>query len=120
MGGYNRLSETKLPSIEDFYSKLNDEDISPEDYKYAQNVWSHFDCKSMRDYNDLYLKSDVLLLAHVFESFRDLCLKNYKLDPAYYYTAPGLFYDACLKRTNIELELIRDPNIQWSVTTVPS
>ena len=111
MGGYNRLFETKLPSIENFYSKLNDEELSPEDYKHAQNVWSNFGCRTMRDYHDLYLRSDVLLLADVFESFRDLCLKNYKLDPAYYFTAPGLFYDACLEKTSINLELIRDPNI---------
>ena len=111
MVGYNRLFETKLPSIENFYSKLNDEELSPEDYKHAQNVWSHFGCRTMRDYHDLYLRSDVLLLADVFESFRDLCLKNYKLDPAYYFTAPGLFYDACLEKTSINLELIRDPNI---------
>ena len=77
MGGYDKLSETRLPFIEDFYSKLNDEDISPEDYTHAQNVWNHFGCKTMRDYHDLYLKSDVLLLADVFETFRDLCMLNY-------------------------------------------
>ena len=115
MSGYNRLSETKLPSIEDFYSKLNDEDISLEDYTHAQNVWSHFDCRTMRDYHDLYLKSDVLLLADVFENFRDLCLENYKLDPAYYFTAPGLFYDACLKKTKINLELLTDPTMHLMI-----
>ena len=115
IGGYNKLSETKLPSVEDFYSKLNDENISPEDYKHAQNVWDHFDCKTMRDYHDLYLRSDVLLLADVFESFRDLCLENYKLDPSYYFTAPGLFYNACLKKTNINLELICDSNMHLMI-----
>ena len=115
MDGYNRLSETKLPSIEDFYNQLNDENISQEDYDHAQNVWSHFDCKTMRDYHDLYLKSDVLLLADVFENFRDLCLENYKLDPAYYFTAPGLFYDACLKKTKINLELLTDPTMHLMV-----
>ena len=115
MNDYDRLSETKLPSIEDFYSRLNDENISPEDYTHAQNVWSHFNCKTMRDYHDLYLKSDVLLLADVFENFRDLCLENYKLDPAYYYTAPGLFYDACLKKTKINLELLTDPTMHLMI-----
>ena len=115
MGDYDRLSETKLPSIEDFFSKLNDENISPEDYTHAQNVWDHFDGKTMRDYHDLYLKSDVLLLADVFENFRDLCLENYKLDPAYYYTAPGLFYDACLKKTKINLELLTDPTMHLMI-----
>ena len=111
MDCYDKLSKTDLPSIEDFYSRLNDENISQEDYDHAQNVWKHFDCKTMRDYHDLYLKSDVLLLADVFENFRDLCLENYKLDPAYYYTAPGLFYDACLKKTKINLELLTDPTM---------
>ena len=115
MGGYDKLFETKLPSVKDFYSKLNDEDISPENYTHAQSVWNHFGCKTMRDYHDLYLKSDILLLADVFESFRDLCLENYKLDPAYYFTAPGLFYDACLKKTSINLELIRDPNMHLMI-----
>ena len=115
MGGYDRLFETKLPSIENFYSKLNDVNISPEDYTHAQNVWNHFGCKTMRDYHDLYLKSDVLLLADVFENFRDLCLENYKLDPAYYYTAPGLFYDACLKKTKINLELLTDPTMHLMI-----
>ena len=115
MSGYDKLSETKLPSIEDFYSRLNDENISQEDYDHVQNVWSHFKCETMRDYHDLYLKSDVFLLADVFENFRDLCLENYKLDPAYYYTAPGLFYDACLKKTKINLELLTDPTMHLMV-----
>ena len=115
MNGYDKLSETKLPSIEDFYSILNDEHISTEDYNHAQNVWNHFNCKTMRDYHDLYLKSDVLLLTDVFENFRDLCLENYKLDPAFYYTAPGLFYDACLKKTNIHLELITNPTMHLMI-----
>ena len=115
MDGYNRLSETDLPSIKDFYNRLNNESISQEDYDHAQNVWNHFDCKTMRDYHDLYLKSDVLLLADVFENFRDLCLENYKLDPAYYFTAPGLFYDACLKKTKINLELLTDPTMHLMI-----
>ena len=62
----------------------------------------------MRDYHDLYLKTDVLLLADVFENFRSVCIQNYKLDPAWYYTAPGLACDACLKKTKVELELLKD------------
>ena len=62
----------------------------------------------MRDYHDLYLKSDVLLLADVFENFRDVCLTKYELDPAWYYTAPGLAWDAALKKTKVELELLAD------------
>ena len=95
----DRLSETQLPPKEAFYSRLNKSHISDEDYSHAQKVWKDFSCKTMRDYHDLYLKSDVLLLADVFETFRDVCSMNYELDPAWYYTAPGLAWDAALKKT---------------------
>ena len=85
-----RLSETQLPPKSEFYSKLNDEDITEADYQHALKVWNTSNCKSIRDYHDLYLKSDVLLLADVFENFRKTCLCHYKLDPAHYYTSPGL------------------------------
>ncbi|CAH3194816.1 unnamed protein product, partial [Porites evermanni] len=104
----DKLSETQLPPKEEFYSQLNDEDISDEDYQHAIKVWNTFGCKTMRDYHNLYLKSDVLLLADVFENFRKTCLKHYKLDPAHYYTSPGLAWDACLKETGQQLELIHD------------
>ena len=105
---FGRLSSTSLPPKESFHSILNDSGISEEDYKHAQNVWKIFDMKTMRDYHDLYLKSDVLLLSDVFENFRDVCLDNYRLDPIFYYTAPGLAWDACLKITKVELELLHD------------
>ena len=91
-----------------FYSKLNNEHISDEDYEHAQKVWEAFDCKTLKDYHDLYLESDVLLLADVFETFRDVCMTNYELDPAWYYTAPGLAWDAALKMTKVELEMLTD------------
>ena len=103
-----KLSETQLPPKDQFYSKLNDEDISDEDYNHALNVWQTFGCKTIRDYHNLYLKSDVLLLADVFENFRATCLKHYNLDPAHYYTSPGLAWDACLKETGQELQLLHD------------
>ena len=103
-----KLSETQLPPKEEFYSKLNDEDISEDDYQHAINVWNTFNCKTIRDYHDLYLKSDVLLLADVFENFRKTCMKHYNLDPAYYYTSPGLAWDACLKTTEQQLQLLDD------------
>ena len=104
----DKLSETQLPPKEEFYSKLNDEDISDEDYQHAIKVWNTFGCKTIKDYHDLYLKSDVLLLADVFENFRATCLKHYKLDPAHYYTSPGLAWDACLKTTGQNLQLLHD------------
>ena len=104
----DKFKETKLPSKEDFYSKLNDEHISDEDYQHAINVWNTFNCQTLQDYHDRFLKSDVLLLADVFENFRKTCLKHYKLDPCHSYTAPGLAWDACLKETNQSLELLKD------------
>ena len=112
---FNRLSADNLPPKEAFYSILNDSGISEEDYKHAQNVWEIFDMKTMRDYHDLYLKSDVLLLSDVFENFRDVCLDNYRPDPAFYYTAPGLAWDACLKITKVRLELLTDYDILMMV-----
>ena len=105
---FNKLKETKLPSKEDFYSKLYDQEISDEDYQHALKVWNTFNCQTLQDYHDLYLKSDVLLLADVFENFRKTCLKHYKLDPCHYYTAPGLAWDACLKETKQNLQLLKD------------
>ena len=104
----DKLSETQLPPKEEFYSKLNDEDITDDDYQHAINVWNTFGCKSIRDYHNLYLKSDVLLLADVFENFRATCLKHYKLDPVHYYTSPGLAWDACLETTGQHLQLLHD------------
>ena len=103
-----KLDEKQLPPKEEFYSKLNDEHISDEDYQHALNVFRKFNCKSIRDYHDLYLKSDVLLLSDVFENFRKTCLKHYKLDPAHYYTSPGLAWDACLQETKQKLQLLTD------------
>ena len=90
-----RLTNTQLPPIETFYSKLNDTHINQEDYHHAQKVWDTFEMRIMRSYLNLYLKSDVLLLADVFKNFRDVCSRNYGLDPAWYYTVPGLAWDAC-------------------------
>ena len=103
-----KLSETQLPPKEEFYSKLNDEDITDDDYQHAINVWNTFKCKTIRDYHDLYLKSDVLLLSDVFENFRKTFLHHYNLDPAHYHTSPELAWDACLKETGQELQLLHD------------
>ena len=111
MSSLVKFSETCLPSKEQFHSKLNDSDISEEDYQHAQRVWHTFNCRTMKDYHDLYLKTDVLLITDVFENFRDMCLKNYRLDPAWYYTAPGLAWDAALKVSKIKLQLFDDPDI---------
>ena len=104
----NKLKEIKLPSKEAFYSKLYDEEITDEDYQHANHVWEAFKCQTLQDYHDHYLTTDVLLLADVFENFRKTCLHHYKLDPSHYYTAPGLAWEACLKETKQELQLLKD------------
>ena len=106
-----KLGGSSLPPIGCFYSKLNDINIKKEDYAHAQLVWDTFEMKTMKDYHDLYLMTDVLLLSCVFEEFRGICLHHYKLDPAWYYTAPGLAWDACLKMTKVELELLHDQDM---------
>ena len=108
MDSFDKFHKTKLPMKEEFYSILNNEHISNEQYKHAQNVWDTFNLKTMGDYHDLYLKSDTLLLADVFENFRKTCLQYYKLDPCHYFTSPGLSWDAMLKMTTIKLELMTD------------
>ena len=111
MDDFSRFKETELPPIEKFYSKLNLSRISELEYDHAQRVWKEFDMKSLGDYHDLYLKTDVLLLANVFETFRKTCLEHYKLDPANFYTSPGLAWQACLKQTGVSLELLTDPDM---------
>ena len=108
MDSFEKFNKTELPTKEEFYSILSDEHITDEDYQHAKNVWNTFKLQSMGEYHNLYLKSDILLLADVFENFRKTCLQYYKLDPCHYFTSPGLSWDAMLKMTNIKLELITD------------
>ena len=111
MDSFDKFNKTELPTKEEFYSILIDEHISNEDYTHAQNVWNTFKLQTMGEYHDLYLKSDILLLADVFENFRRTCIQYYKLDPCHYFTSPGLSWDAMLKMTNIKLELMTDINM---------
>ena len=102
------FDQTELPIKDQFYSILNDQHITDDEYDHAKKVWKVFKIKTMGEYHDLYLGSDVLLLADVFESFRKTCMEYYKLDPCHYFTSPGLSWDAMLKMTNIKLELMTD------------
>ena len=108
MDNWERFNETSLPSKKSFYSNLNMEDIDDIDYRHGNNVFNKFKLNNLGDYHDLYMQSDTLLLADVFENFRDMCLKQYELDPAHFLSLPGLAWQACLKKTNIELELSTD------------
>ena len=112
MDSFSRFNENQLPKREEFYSILNDTDISEDDYNHAQDVWNAFKIRNLGEYHDLYLKTDVLLLADVFKNFRKTCLNHYRLDPSHYMTSPGLSWDAMLKMTKINLDLIRDIDMQ--------
>ncbi len=111
MTDFSKLSSTSLPPKDAFYSQLTDSHISDSDYAHAKNVWRTFGCKTMRDYHDLYLKTDVLLLADVMTEFRKTCKKAYGLDALHYYTSPGLAWHAMLKHTEAELDLISDSDM---------
>ena len=111
MDDWDKFNEEKLPNKSDFYSSLNMEDISEIDYRHATKVFNKFNIKNLGEYHDLYVQSDTLLLADVFESFRNLCIKTYRLDPAYFLSFPGLAWQACLKRTRVKFEPISDIDI---------
>ena len=108
MDNWEIFNETLLPSKESFYSNLNMENIDDVDYKHGNNVFKRFKLKYLEEYHDLYVESDTLILVDVFENFRNTCLKVYELDPAHSLSLPGLAWQACLKKTNVKLELLTD------------
>ena len=111
MSSWDKFKETQLPPKRSFYSNLNMTAISDEDYQHAKKVWDSFRIRSLGEYHNLYLHTNVILLANVFEAFRDSCLEHYKLDPAHFYTSPGLAWKACLIKTGVRLELLTDPDM---------
>ncbi|XP_064646145.1 uncharacterized protein LOC135499330 [Lineus longissimus] len=108
---YHKFEETALPPIQAFSSALNATHISQEDYNHAQHVWKTFDCKTFRDYHNLYLKTDVLLLADILENFRQTCMTIYNIDPVWTYSASGLSWQAMLKKTDVNIELLTDADM---------
>ena len=94
MDGWEKFEEAGLPPKDAFYSGLNMKGISDQDYEHAQQVWNTMEKKALGCYHGTSLKTDVLLLADVFETFRNTCLKHYKLDPAHFYNAPGLAWQS--------------------------
>ena len=108
MDSFEKFNEKELHTKDQFHSILNDQHITDDEYNHAKEVWNTFMIRTLGDYHDLYLVSDVLLLTDVFENFRKTCMQYYKLDPCHYFTSPGLRWDAMLKMTNIKLELMTD------------
>ena len=106
MDSFEKFNQTELPAKEHFYSILNDQDITNDEYDHAKMVWKTFKFRNISEYHNLYLANDVLLLTDVFENFRKICLQYYKLDPCHYFTSPVLSWDAVLKMTNIKSELM--------------
>ena len=102
MSSWDTFAETQLPPKEAFYSNLNMSNISNEDYQHAQHVWDAFIIHNLGEYHSLYLHTNVILLANMFEAFRDTYLERYKLDPAHFYTSSGLACCAYLKKTGIK------------------
>ena len=108
MDNWERFDEKSLPDKESFYSSLNVENIDDTDHGHGNNVFKKFKLKNLGEYHDLYVQSDTLLLADVFENFRNMCIKVYELDPARFLSLPALAWQACLKKTNVNLELLTD------------
>ena len=106
--GVQKFDEATTPPKEVFYSKLNLETITDKDYAHVQKVWDAFETKNCGKYHDLYVLCDTLLLADVFENFRDKCIEIYELDPLHFGSTPGLAWEACLKKTEVKLKLITD------------
>ena len=99
---WDKSNEKVVPGKDSFYSNLTLKNISETDYAHANNVFKEFNINNLDEYHDLYVRSDTLLLADIFENFRQSCLKNYELDPAHFVSLPGLAWQACLKKTNVE------------------
>lgn len=107
MNSWECLLETRLPPISSFYDELKDNNISKKEYKHAKMVWKTFNIQTLQEYTKIYLKTDVLLLADIFENFRRNCIALYELDPAHYITLPGYSWDCMLKYTQVEMTLHR-------------
>ena len=111
MDSLEKFDETIIPPKETFYSELNGEGVSDADHAHVKKVWGVFEIENWGDYHHLYYQSDTLLLADIFESFRNMCLKEYELDPAHFLTAAGSAWNAYLKKTKVELELLTGNNM---------
>ena len=108
MDDWEKFIETTLPEKEEFYSSLSMEEFTDADYMHGKRVCKDFKIKNLGEYHDWYLKSDTVILADVFKNFRKMCLKTYELDPVKFISAPGLAWQAALKKAKVNLELLID------------
>ena len=105
---WERFDEKTIPPKESYYSNLNLENITYKDYEHVKKVWEVFEIKNVGEYHDLYVQCDTFLLADVFENFRNKCIEIHGLNPAHFLSAPGLAWQACLKKTKVKLEVLTD------------
>ena len=115
MGSWERFDETSLPEKEAFYINLSIKSIRDVDYRHAKIIFKEFSIKNLSKYHDLYVQSDTLLLADVFENFTNKFIEIHELDPAHFLSAPGLAWQTCLKKTGVKLELLTDINMSLTV-----
>ena len=118
MNDWEKVNEISLLEKEDFYRHLNMEDITDADYTHGKRVCKVFEIKNLGEYHDLNVQSDTLLLADVFENFRNMCLEIYELDSARFLTVPGLAWEAALKKTKVKLDLLTDIDMLLMVEKV--
>ena len=115
MDSWSKFYKVNLPPKDAIYSKLINTHISDSEYEYAQYVWKKDRCNTIRDYHDIYLKTDIFLLADIFQSFRETALSKYGLDTLWYYSTSGLAWDALFLKTRQKLELITDQDMYMMV-----
>ena len=101
----------RFPTQHQFFNSLNHQECSTDDYRHAKHAWRTFECKTFRHFHDIYLKTDVTLLADFFQCFRSMCQSSYGLDPVHYFSAPGLAFDACLKMSKVRLDLFMEKSM---------
>ena len=108
---FMNFEEDSLPPISSFYNELTETELNVNDYEKVISLWNKFEMKNLGDLHDLYVETDVHLLADCFENFRQFALKNYRLDPAHFVSAPSLSWESALLLTNVKLEVPQDPDM---------
>lgn len=105
---FNKLEQTNCPTISEFYSSLTEETISEDEYLFVKRIWNTFNIRNVREFMELYISVDTLILEDIMEAFRGMCIDYYRLDPFHFYSLPGLASESCPKMTENELDLMQD------------